>query len=126
VKVWNRESESITHFFMEDHNVPAVHYNFSPPYVLGAGASFLFLIGAVPEEIVGSSIEWAAKPICQGDPTQEGFIVTAAFSSSSVKSREYAILCDGSRLTSGHRKRNNNKHKRHKKRSQKQKSGTHD
>jgi hypothetical protein len=125
LKVTNRENESVVLVGIEELGSPDISQQFVPPYVLGAGRSFIFLSGA-QSQLVDNQIGWAEGPICQGDPTQNGFIVTAALSSSSVKSREYTILCDGSRLTSGHRKRNNNKHKRHKKRSQKQKSGTHD
>ncbi|MCC7025265.1 MAG: hypothetical protein IT338_20695 [Thermomicrobiales bacterium] len=125
LRVTNRENQTAVLFGIAPLGNLSLSQQLTPPYSLGPGLPFLFLSGQT-SELDGNRVGWIANPICQGDLSQNGFIVTAAFSSTSTKSREYTILCDGSRLTSGHRKRNNNQHKRHKKRSQKQKSGTHD
>lgn len=91
-------------------------------YSLGAGSTFLFLSGRLSDWDGGNKFEWNQPAICQGDPTQDGFVVTAAFSSSSTKSRDYTILCDGTRVGGGRPRRGND----HGKRKRKRKSGTHD
>jgi hypothetical protein len=92
LKVTNQDDVTVYITRIESRKYPADGVSPTTVPTLGVGESFLLKSGVtIPREAESGELTWTQAPVCTGLP-DDGFIVTAGFSTASAKT-EYEVFC---------------------------------